>query len=103
MSEELIYVCPERMSGMSTPRAQMEIIGGDGNDVLDGKAKVMTSEGDDVTKNVVTGAKTVLKLALELKADVFIGKARSPSCGCGTVYNGTFSGKTIEGVGVTAA
>ena len=102
-SEELIYVCPERMGGMISPRARMEIVGGDGYDVLDGNAKVMTSEGADVTANVVAGAEAVLKLAIRLKASVFIGKARSPSCGRGAVYDGTFSGTTIEGDGVTSA
>jgi len=102
-SEELLYVCPERMSGMSIPRAQMEITGGDGYDVLDGTARVMTSEGADVTANVIAGANAVLKLAHGMKADVFIGKARSPSCGCGAVYEGSFSGKTVAGDGVTCA
>jgi len=103
VSEEMIYVCPERMGGLDSPRAQMEIVGGDGHDVLDGVAKVMTSEGDDVTAKLVAGAETVLKLAMRLKTAVFIGKARSPSCGCGAVCNGTFMDKTIAGDGVTAA
>jgi len=102
-SEELIYVCPEHMGDLSSPRAQMEISGGDGYKVLDGAAKVMTEGGGDVTANVVAGADAVLKLALRLQASIFIGKARSPSCGRGGIYDGTFSGKTVEGDGVTAA
>ena len=103
VSEGLIYVCPERMGGLGSPRAQMEIIGGNGYGVLDGAAKVTTSDGADVTPKLVAGAEVVLKLALRLEANVFIGKARSPSCGCGEVYDGTFTDKTIAGDGVTAA
>jgi uncharacterized protein YbbK (DUF523 family) len=102
-SEEFLPVCPEQLGGLSSPRPQMEIVGGDGYDVLDGTAKVMTSEGVDVTAYMVAGANAVLKLARAKKITLFIGKARSPSCGCGAVYDGTFSGKTVAGDGVTCA
>jgi uncharacterized protein YbbK (DUF523 family) len=102
-SEELLPVCPEQLGGLSSPRPQMEIVGGDGYDVLDGTAKVMTSEGVDVTAYMVAGANAVLKLARDKKITLFIGKARSPSCGCGAVYDGSFNGKTVEGDGVACA
>ena len=36
------------------------------------------------------------------KVKKFIAKFGSPSCGCGKVYDGTFSGKLIDGKGLTA-
>jgi uncharacterized protein YbbK (DUF523 family) len=103
MAETLIPVCPEQLGGLHSPRPQMEISGGDGNDVLDGVAKVITIDGVDVTANVIAGAEAVLKLAREKGASVFIGKARSPSCGCGKIYDGSYTSKTIAGDGVTVA
>ena len=102
-SEELVPVCSETLGGMDSPRPQTEISGGDGGDVLDGTARVMTIDGADVTDMVVAGAKATLKKAREHKSTQFIGKSGSPSCGCGTIYDGAFLGKLITGDGVTAA
>ncbi|MBT3362358.1 MAG: DUF523 domain-containing protein [Chloroflexi bacterium] len=101
--EQLLSVCPEQLAQMLTPRPQMEIVGGTGQDVLDSKARVMTIDGVDVTASLIAGAKAALKQARDNKATVFIGKARSPSCGRGMIYDGTFSGKTTPGDGVTSA
>ena len=102
-SEDIIPVCPEMLGGMDSPRPQIEITGGDGGGVPDGKARVMSIDGSDVTDIVVAGANAALKTAREHDATQFIGKSGSPSCGCGTIYDGTFSGKLITGDGVTAA
>ncbi len=101
--ERLIPVCPEQLGGLPTPRDVQEIEKGTGEDVLDGKSRVMTRSGKDVTMNSVVGAQETLKIARLTGANGFIGKARSPSCGCGEIYDGTFSGKTVKGEGVTAA
>ncbi len=101
--EKLIPVCPERLGGLSTPRPSAEIQNGSGEDVLDGKAKVLDKKGEDVTEQFLKGAQKVLEIARERGATNFIGKARSPSCGCGKIYDGTFSGKLVKGDGVTTA
>jgi uncharacterized protein YbbK (DUF523 family) len=60
-------------------------------------------EGEDVTSNYVHGAQTALDAARRSGAVLAILKARSPSCGCGAIYDGSFSGSKREGDGVTAA
>ncbi len=102
-TDELIPVCPEEAGGLSTPRPPIEIVGGDGNDVLDGKAKVMTIDGEDKTEEFLKGARHALELAQSQSATRVILKAKSPSCGCGTIYDGSFSGTLISGDGVTTA
>lgn len=89
---ELIGVCPEVMGGLSTPRAPSERVGD----------KVISSEGKDVTENYRAGAEAALEIAKKEKVDYCIFKAKSPSCGCGKIYDGTFSGKLVEGNGVTS-
>ena len=100
---DFIVVCPEVLGGLSIPRDGSEIIDGDGQDVNTGKAKVKSIKGNDVTKEFLKGAQRVLKIAKENKVDLAILKAKSPSCGVGSIYDGTFSRKLIEGDGVTAA
>lgn len=97
-----IPVCPEQMGGLPTPRLPSEIRGGTGNDVLEGRAKVINLKGEDVTDSYIRGAYEVLKLARLVGAEKVILKARSPSCGVGYIYDGTFSGKLVKGNGVTA-
>ncbi|MDK2902775.1 MAG: hypothetical protein PWP48_1928 [Clostridiales bacterium] len=97
-----IPICPEQLGGLTTPRRPAEIKGGTGSDVLIGKARVIDADGLDVTEAFVKGAQEVLKLARLAKANKAILKAKSPSCGCGFIYDGSFSGKLIEGNGVTA-
>ncbi|GAE88167.1 hypothetical protein JCM21531_1592 [Acetivibrio straminisolvens JCM 21531] len=99
--ETLIPVCPEQLGGCPTPRVPSEIVDGDGADVLDGKARVMTKNGEDVTEYFIRGAREVLKIAQSMGIEKAIMKARSPSCGFCSIYDGTFSGKTKSGNGVT--
>ncbi|MDF2882040.1 MAG: hypothetical protein K0R54_2597 [Clostridiaceae bacterium] len=101
-SGKAIPVCPEQLGGQSTPRGAHEIINGNGEDVLNGKAKVMGPEGDDVTAEFITGAEETLKIAKNCGAAEAILKARSPSCGLSVIYDGTFSGDKRDGNGVTA-
>lgn len=101
-SGSAIPVCPEQLGGCPTPRPPAEISGGTGADVLDGKCRVAGKNGEDKTAEFIKGAEEVLKIAGLVGAKKAILKSKSPSCGCGVVYDGTFSGNLIEGNGVTA-
>ena len=99
----VIAVCPEVIGGLPVPRAPAEIQGGDGKGVLAGKACVINIQGQDVTQAFLTGARETMRLAEENDIEYAILKARSPSCGKKAIYDGSFSGRLIEGQGVTAA
>ena len=99
----VIPVCPEVAGGLSIPRPPAEILGGGGKDVVAGTAKVIDINGKDVTQEFLRGAREALRLAEENGVEYAILKAHSPSCGSKMTYDGSFSGKLIEGQGVTAA
>ena len=98
-----VLVCPEVDGGLGTPRPPAEIVGGDGSDVLAGRARVMANGGRDVTDSYVRGAELALAAARREGASKAIVKARSPSCGKGCIYDGSFSGRQRRGDGVTTA
>jgi len=100
--ETLIPVCPEQLGGLPTPRENAEIVG-DGYMVLEGRGKVITCSGRDVTSNFVRGAEETLKIVKLYGISSAVLKQGSPSCGSGKIYDGTFSGKLVSGDGVTAA
>lgn len=89
---ELIPICPEQLGGLLTPRTPAERCGD----------KVCARDGRDVTKEYINGAKEALRTAQKEGCNIAILKERSPSCGNGTIYDGTFSEKLTEGDGVTA-
>ena len=89
---ELIPVCPEVLGGLPTPRPPAEC-------QKDGR--VVNREGTDVTAQYRRGAELALKTAREQGCELAILKERSPSCGSGEIYDGTFSGKLVPGDGVT--
>lgn len=97
-----IPVCPEQLGGQNTPRGAHEIINGTGADVLDNKARVKGPDGDDATAEFLKGAAETLKIAKAMGITEAVLKARSPSCGCGRIYDGTFTGAKKDGNGVTA-
>lgn len=101
--KKVIPVCPEVLGGMSIPREPAEIVDGDGEDVLNGTAKVRTKSGKDVTEQFMCGAKETLRIAKEYGATTVILKERSPSCGSSTIYTGEFNGNKQHGAGVTTA
>ena len=101
--KEYIIICPEQLGGLTTPRKPSEINCLDGRDVLCGNGKVISCENVDVTENFVNGANESLKIAQMFNCDKALLKEGSPSCGCNLIYDGTFSGKKIQGKGVTAA
>lgn len=98
-----VTICPELLGGFSTPREPAEIVGGDGDDVLDGKAKVIEKSGEDVTELYIKGAYATLEKAKEINAKIVVLKEYSPSCGSSMIYNGEFMSKKIVGNGVTSA
>lgn len=89
--KDYFLVCPEVAGGLKCPRPPAEIKGD----------RVIDKEGKDVTDAFYLGAKKTLDLALEYRPELCILKANSPSCGCGVIYDGTFSGTKIPGNGIT--
>ena len=87
----IIPVCPEELGGLPTPRDPGERVG----------EKVISDKGKDITEEYYRGAKFALEIALKNGADLCVFKAKSPSCGCGVIYDGTFTGNMILGDGVT--
>ena len=89
---DLIPVCPEIMGGLTTPRTPAEIK----------ENKVITKDGKNVTKQYQKGAEETLKIAKLYNCQAAILKEKSPSCGCGKVYDGTCTGTLVDGDGITA-
>jgi len=100
---QAIPICPEVAGGLPIPRPPAEIQGGDGGDVLDGRGRVVSEDGTDVSSAFIAGARAALNLARRCGVARAVLKARSPSCGVGLIYDGTFSGRLASGDGVTAA
>ena len=89
---EAIPVCPEQLGGLSTPRPPAERIGD----------KVLTNQGADVTAEYQRGAEEALRIAKLAGATEALLKSKSPMCGCGKIYDGTFTGNLKDGDGVFA-
>lgn len=87
-----IKICPEVEGGMSIPRKPCEGKNG----------KIIDIDGDDMTLYFEKGGQIALKKALDNNVKIAILKARSPSCGKGLIYDGSFSKKLVEGQGITA-
>jgi uncharacterized protein YbbK (DUF523 family) len=99
----VVALCPEVAGGLPTPRPAAEIPGGQGVEVLDGSAQVLTAEGEDVSAEFLSGARQALALVERHGIRIAVLKASSPSCGNLLTYDGTFSGVKVSGEGVTAA
>lgn len=82
--------------GLQTPRTPAEI------KCIDNKKYVFTKNNIDVTSNFIKGAEEVLELSKKLKIRTAILQPRSPSCGCGKIYNGNFENKLVDGNGILA-
>jgi len=89
---EVVTVCPEQMGGLPTPRVPSEIKDG----------QVVTRDGRSVDREFRQGAAKCLETALREKPDLIILKSKSPSCGVKRRYDGTFTGRLVEGPGVFA-
>ena len=92
-SNTIIGVCPEQMGGLPTPRPPAE---------LQRDGRVVDRAGKDVTEAYRLGAEEVLELARAHRCTLAVLKERSPSCGRGQIYDGSFTGRLTEGSGVTA-
>lgn len=88
-----IPVCPEQLGGLTTPREPSEIR----------QDRVVSKSGEDVTAQFARGADIVVEIAKRYACTEAILKSKSPSCGSGRIYDGSFSGRLIEGDGVAAA
>lgn len=101
----VVPLCPEVAGGLPTPRPPAEIPGGQGGEVLDGAAQVLTVNGEDVSAAFLAGAQQALALALVRRHGIRVAvlKAGSPSCGNRLTYDGTFAGVKVPGQGVTTA
>lgn len=88
----VIPICPEQLGGLCTPRNPAERVSN----------QVLTANGEDYTEAFYKGAKEALRLVELYQADLVILKEKSPSCGSGEIYDGTFSRKLVAGDGVTA-
>lgn len=101
------YFCPEVSGGLPTPRPASRICGltdeADGFDVLDGKAKVITDDGDDVTEQFLAGANQAVELCKEHGIKVAVLKRTSPSCGFQQTQGGVEERKKVQGNGVMAS
>ena len=89
---EMVPVCPETAGGLPVPRVPSERRGG----------RVVTREGKDVTAEYEKGARVALELAVRFGCRKALLKERSPSCGAGEIYDGTFSHTFVPGDGVAA-
>jgi uncharacterized protein YbbK (DUF523 family) len=102
-----VPICPEVAGGLPTPRLPAEIekaaAGLDGGAVIEGRTRIVRSDGVDVTPQFIKGAEAALALARRLGIGRAILKADSPSCGAGRIHEGRFEGKLVPGDGVTAA
>ena len=85
-------MCPEQLGGLPTPRLPCEIRCG----------KVIRKDGGDVTEAYSRGASETLRIAKLSGAKKALLKAKSPSCGAGKIYDGSFSGRLTDGYGITA-
>ena len=84
-----IPVCPEQLGGLSTPRTAADLCGGNGLDVLNGKARVIRRDGIEVTSQFIEGAGQVLKIAQAQPISELFLKADSPSCGVNQILGVT--------------
>lgn len=98
-----IPICPEVLGGRGIPRTKTEIRGGTGKDVLDGRARVFDEKGRDVTIEFLKGARETVDIVRRYNIKKAILKSKSPSCGVGQIYDGSFKGNLIPGDGVVAA
>lgn len=98
-----VPLCPEVLGGRPVPRVACEITGGTAAQVLSGAAYVRDKNGRDVTQEVLDGVKIFMKAVTRMNVTAVILKTKSPTCGRDKIYDGTFTGKMINGSGVLTA
>lgn len=92
-----ITVCPEVLGGLPVPRARCEL-----RKKENGTSEIAGEDGNNYTDYFKRGALLSLEKAQQSRITIAILKSKSPSCGCGLIYDGTFCGKLVEGNGITA-
>ncbi len=97
-----VGVCPEVLGGLSVPRLPSEIKGGGGKGVWSFDSVVVNKEGKDVTDAFMIGAVRTLLIAIKEGIRFAVLKSKSPSCGVHEIYDGSFSGRLVKGMGVSA-
>ena len=111
-NKSVLLICPEKLGGLSTPRLPVQIVGKesgkkyDGKSVWQKKARLLSERGQDLTPYFLTGCRLADKLLKKIRVKKAFLKARSPSCGCGKVYNRNVSTGQIymvKGDGVLTA
>lgn len=95
-THELVSVCPETLGGLPVPRTPCEIV------AAERALRVVDADGGDATDAFLAGAAKTVELVQERGCTLAVLKAKSPSCGCGLVYDGTFTGALVPGYGVAA-
>ena len=101
--KRFIPICPETMSGLMVPRVPCEIEPDKtAQDVIDGKAKIISQEGRDYTEDYLFGAQVCVNLAKRNNIRIAILKQRSPSCGTKQIHDGHFGSNLVDGMGVAA-
>jgi len=96
---EWLPVCPEVQGNLETPRAPAELQG-NAEEILRGNSRILNNVGEDVTSNFINGTKKCIEIANRENITFAILKSRSPSCGVGEVYDGSFSGNLTKGDGL---
>jgi len=99
----IVSCCPEVDGGLSIPRPPAEICCGNGYDVLVGDCDLKRQDGVSVRDAFISGAYHALSIVNKYDIKIAIFKSKSPSCSNNYIYDGTFSGKLKEGMGVTTA
>ena len=95
-NKKFIMVCPEELAGLDTPRISCELIQKENGDI-----EIINKEGKNLTKKFLNGANEVLKIAKSNNVKKAILKAKSPSCGNGLIYDGSFTSTLVVGDGIT--
>ena len=98
---EWIPVCPEESGGLGTPRPSAEMQE-NAETILNGKGKIITNKGKNVTSEFIQGAEKSLQLGLGAEVKIAVLKSKSPSCGIGKIYDGSFTKTLKTGNGIFA-
>ena len=98
----VVPFCPEVAGGLPIPRPAAEIMGGDAEAVLSGRAGIATQQGVDVTDAFLAGAEKALAECRKHHIRIAVMKEGSPSCGVTRINDGTFSRTRVAGMGLTA-
>ena len=98
---DFIPICPEEAGNLGTPRPAAEMQDS-AESILNGVGSILTNDGNNITEKFIQGSEESLEKGLNSGAEVAILKSRSPSCGIGTIYDGTFTQSLIDRDGIFA-